>query len=112
MNIFLIGSIIAIVIIIVIGIIWIANEPSSPPIPEGGKERLIWQAQHGNLWAQQVLMLMEGSDLALAIIDGYKEVIADAGIEITRENPAHVKLDDAMEELHNWIARTFNKEEC
>jgi len=102
----------AIIVIFVIGLIWIVVEPSSPPIPKEGRERMVWQAEHGNRWAQTVLLLQDGQDHLFAIVEGYKEVVADAGIEITRDNPAHIKLDDAQDELHNWIARTFNKEEC
>jgi hypothetical protein len=107
-----IGGILIVAIIIILILSWAlkadakdAKARSYPP--DGSKERLVWQAAHGNAWAQHILQLMEGTDHLFAIVEGYKEVIADARIEITKENPAHIKLNDAHDELHKWIVRKY-----
>lgn len=104
---FLVGAL----IIVGIGIVWFLITPYDGP-PEDAIERLKWQAERGSGWAQQVLLLMEGNHHLFEIINAYKAVVADADIELTNENPTHAALDQTMDDLHKWIARAYNKEEC
>jgi len=103
MNI-LLPAVIILAIVFVIVIIYGLLRPYNGP-PEGEREHLEWLAARGNPWAQHTLLMLEGTDLLFAIVWGYTEVVKDAGIEITPDNPAHTKLVTAQIELHDWIVR-------
>ena len=99
--------------LIIATVAWIANDPSYevPAMPDGWRERLEWQAKYrASNWAKTVLILDDERNLLMNMVLAYEALEKRSVFTANREE--HEALSKAQDEYHNFVARTYNKEEC